>query len=698
MSTENMSFDQYSSGTSTEADAEDVKFDDLSDNNSFEFNKIQILNEELARKNEMINKYTQGYPDYEELHMKLRDSVSKSKELEIQNENLKMRLKQSQNQVNELNSSLQKTKTDYENKIKQIEDQNLRESKIADNKYQKIISDLQARLEKCDMEPKVNDFLHNLSKMLHNDFQSMDEVQRFLSQHEDKYQKELENMAQQCDKRIQELSNKIDNLKMKNKILIDEKNEDKTDIDNFKKMIKELRQQLKKTDLICTQRLTDSDQELYKSQQTIVNLQGQINNLENTNSRLRAQVSEAENRFNIANQKSDNFEAQIKKLIKQNSEDAEARIEEQKKSEKAHLSEINRLSNELKKAREEKSQIEQEFRYFADKAKSALDQRAALKDKLRQATEHTQEIENKLVQVSSDLSKSELEKHALEAKISDISMKQSASSASNVSSQQIQQTNDTNKTVHDELCKTFEEVINSLKSELVAITKSRDKLAKLLIKQDNVMKRLEKTKSKGEKISDDDIIEKIWDIIKDEISNDEAKKHEITLSSKKVSFVSKIKYIFYEISKTHSSTIGNEILAWIESLKRFSTNQETISAVNRFLEKNTQFKENNLSLRQTLESISNENIASYNALRLISFMHSICEQQQLELDNTDSYKQNYPRLLEKMTNLKGRYEKVRTLAKSLRDELSIRLEYEEKLEEEAKQMRSRIEKLVRPSK
>lgn len=687
-----MSFSSYSSGTATETEPDDLKFDDISDNDSYKIEKIQILNEELQRKNEMINKYTQGYPEYEELHMQLREAVSKSKDFEIQNENLKIRLKQSQNQVISLNNQLKETKSDYENKIKQLEDQKLQESHQIETKYKEIINDLQSRLEKCDLEPKVNDFLHEISNTFRNKFNTLDELTNFISQHEDKYQKELENMANQCEKQIQEFQNKIDNLKTRNRILLDEQNEDKTDIANFKRMIKDLRKQLKKNDFNCNQRVIDSDQEIYKLQQANNSLQGLISSLENTCSRLRAQISESENRFQILSSKCENFESQIKKLVKQNSDDAAARIEEQKKSEKTHMAEIDRLSSELRRARDEKSSLESEFRYFADKARSALDQRSSLKEKVATANQKNSELESKIVQMTSELSKMELEKHALEAKISDMSSKQLSIIVpkSDIRAE---------KTNHDEICRTFEMIILGLKQEITELSKQRDRLAAVLVKQNNVVKRLESTQSASHFANDDEIVDKIWEIVKGCISENERNKFDVTLSSKKLTFTAKIKYIFTEISRTQLSVVADEILAWMESLRRFSTNDEVISSISKFVENNSQAKElKKIPLRESLEKLASEGIASYNALRLISFMHSVCEQQQLELDSIESYRQNFPKLMEKMNSLKERYEKMRTLAKSLRDELSVRLEYEEKLEHEAKAMREKMEHLILPTK
>ena len=645
-------------------------------------NEVILLRQEIERKNQLIEKYTKGFPEYENLHIKIRKEAEKRVSLETENEKLLNQIKILQNSRREIENQLKNEKNEHEKSMEAAQAKFLDDLKSRESEKEEIVEVLQKKIKECDLAPSVEDFIDKVSNICKQRFESLDEIAEFLSKHEEKYQNELEEMCNKCNEKISKLVEKLDVLRAKNRFLHERDGEIENMRMKMNERIKNYKAQIKRIDSNAQQQMLELEQDNERLCNVIKSLKENVKTLENSNARLRTQYAESEQRFDASNEKCLKMETQMRQLIQENSNDADKRIDEQKKEAKQYNNIIDRLSNELRVAKEEKQKVESEFREFEDKTRSKLDEIEYMEEQMNALREENNALNDKIVALSAEISKKELEKQEI--------MKKQKQTHEEASSPCIKENSNPNI---QELASAYENVINGLNEELINSNQSKNKLASLVVKQNMIINKIERKieeYSLNNKEKEDCVIEYLQDNLFNQLNANEIREINRTIDNSQLTKQRKLKQIISIISDSRSSeskTLCKEMLEWVSSYQKATSNKEIIEEISKFCSRNGKG-----SLKESLEELQNENIASFNALQVISFMHTVCELQEEELRSIKAKSAAYEKelnecrascdkLAAKVEQGQEKRKRFKEIVEALRNELDSRLKLQNKMQE-----------------
>ena len=657
-------------------------------------NEVQFLKEEISRQNEWISKYTSGFPKYEEVHEKVRAETALRIDKETEIESLKGQIQLLQMQKKELERKLSNIEQEYQTNIKNMQDTYSIELSNHQRENKKIVNDLQNRLKRLDLQPKVEDFISNISKVCNQKFSDLDEIAEFLTDHEEKYKKELENMAKQCDKQCTKLAEQVEVMKTKNDCLLEGQKQQENDKVKLCEMIKNYKSQIKRIDVTSQQQIYAYEQENAHLKTACDSLKNQLEITETANGRLKLQNAELEKRYDTLSAKNAKLESQVQKLISQNSADADMRINERKKEAQHYNQEIERVLTELRMAKDEKLNVEKEHRDFVEFNEQTIEENKNLKEEIRTLNKTIEENRAKYIDLKAEYDSLEKEKERLKDEIETIHLDNqlSKSKSPNKNSKLI-----TSNDPEDEVVSTYETIISDLRQDLSKALKTRDKLASLVLFQNNLLKKMEKvTQEHMKKLSkqaEDYVLEYIQQRIIPEFRQSEqsdllkifnnpdleSTNNPVTLTQIKRKMIKQIFQKMREKQNNAAAILCKEMISWATSYSQTSTNEDIIRQLKQFCKRN-----GNVDLENALYDIEDEQIGSINALKVISYLHSICKLQKADIrkykesyEETDKVKENFKSTCDKLVikchKMQNKNKKLKEVLATLKNELAIRM-------------------------
>ena len=661
-------------------------------------NEVQFLKEEITRQNEWISKYTNGFPKYEEVHEKVRAETALRIDRETEIESLKGQIKLLQMQKKELERKLNNIEEEYQTNLKNMQDTYSIELSNHQRENKKIVNDLQNRIKRLDLQPKVEDFISNISKLCNQKFSDLDEIAEFLTDHEEKYKKELENMAKQCDKQCTKLAEQVEVLKTKNDCLLESQKQQENEKLKLCEMIKNYKSQIKRIDVTSQQQVYSYEQENTHLKTTCDSLKNQLQTTETANSRLKLQNAELEKRLDTLSTKNTKLEAQVQNLISQNSADADIRINERKKETQHYNNEIERILNELRVAKDEKLSVEKEHRDFVELNEQTIEENKNLKEEIRSLNKTIENNNSKYFDLKSEYDSLEKENQRLKDEIETIKLE---NQLSNKSKSPSKHSKINSIDPENEVSTAYENIISDLRQDLSNTLKTRDKLASLVLFQNNLLKKMEKVTQehlkKLSKTAEDYVLEYIqqriipelrqneqYDLMKIYDNRDlESTNNPITLTQIKRKMIKQIFQKIREKQNNAATTLCNEMISWATSYSKTSTNEEIIQQLKKFCKKN-----GNVDLENALYNIEDEQIGSVNALKVISYLHSICKLQKKDIrkykenyEETNTEKENFKltcdKLLSKCQRFQNKNKKLKENNNTLKKELAHKVKEQE---------------------
>lgn len=401
--------------------------------------QIHRLSSELNNTKNDLKRLMDSAPDIESLYKKLNESNDKIHNLECTISSLKTRVKQLQIKNNEL-----KGQVDLNTKNKSAQ-----------------ISQIETKFRQQQIE--VNDFLHNLSQIIGNNFSSFNDIMQYIKLY--KLQRNNNN-------------SEIERLKVKNK-----------KIKSTVTAIKEERDQIQnKLDEVLKE---NEERSMASDKNKLI-----IDSFENANNELKKQIESTSIVIEKLKQKNRKLKRIIKEISSKNYDLNEPRILQLQQFLQQKTNDFEYINKQLSSLNMEKNELERQVAILAQKGKEYISYKQIAQKEISKLkmTINNDEEERKLL--TDKISRIELENVSL------LSQFQSANQKCILLTARIQEMETESRNAQNDqnefngMIKIFEKVIDSQKKDLSQAISVRNMLAEKVLIQTNLLSRGEELLSK----------------------------------------------------------------------------------------------------------------------------------------------------------------------------------------------------------
>lgn len=629
--------------------------------------EIEILKNELKKKQELLDRYASNDADFEEVHKRLRNEISKYTQAELTIDNLTKKLKQSQVKNEQMKNNVQEYKKIYEKKLAEAKSQYITDLQNMEKQYDSKLQQLEMQMVDVNNLPTIQKFISSVSDCMHKDFSSLDDVFNYIMKVGSDIDNIVDEIKKECRTEVNDLLEELKKVKSKNEIISQANKELFDENRELQKISRQLKYQCKRISHAKKKIIEDSTREVSTAHMNLKQCNNRIINLENNIAKLKKNKRELEDRLYKLNEENNVQCLQIKDLLKQNAEDASTRAEQGRKDASTFSRQVDVLREELNKVMGEKNKVETDFKLFTDKAKGALDQRAILKDEIQTKNHRIKELEDRILSVTNDLHRTELEKSTL---LEDIAYLREKVEVMNMDSPKA------NPKTYD----SFLNMIESLKNEIALATKNRNDIAIDALKLCQSIKAAEDVLSNKKIDYSDFIIKFIFPVLNVE----ERLKAEKLLYDENLTSVGKSNAIVQLLvdQKPHSQPVDKYIHNYVSKLRNYTRDEDAIMFLSTWLKKLNEDSKSStdLDIVSTVRLIAKEGLAAKESIDLLTFVTSLCIQQDEEIKRMKTEIPSHQEMIQMRRDMQDMEEKLheaeqksfeyKRVIDSLRDELA----------------------------